>query len=593
MSEDLDKMLETNESYNVRLSNEELKRQAQKEEPRFLSILIRDQDCLMDAMAFGMKPGAKGHFWDVEARQMYNIIFEYYRKYHKILTRTAVDSVMDTIDKVGKVKIDDEHRAKIRMYWDKIHSMEAPIDDYDLLKENINNRYVQWQAYDLLKEELEKIVRTKSNQREMVKDARERFFKIDCMEMDNYTLAMGLEEGMEKVRAHITNRRENPEESPSVLTGIDAIDKIFNGFAVGSYTIITGMVNGGKTTLMFNIAFNMARAGYGVVYVSLEKEAVPLWTRLLALHALVDYNRIKNGGKGEKGLSDYYYNKLMEAATDLEKNIKPNFECLQAAQGTKLSKLFADIDRIKARMKVDVIVVDYLGVIGFETSHPTRPDLDEALVSQRLQAYGRINKFVTITGSQLKTPASKDIRTKAKKATAEDASKVEVNTEDLAGSKMIIADADNALGCILNADNPPTKMFVHVTKARDDASRVTRVLDFDGRLGRVSDPILDPGRVSAVDAIIYDAATDLEELASNDGLFSETPEDKSLKVIKTEKAKATPVKEVKEKDLFEDEENNLGDTNEVTESDIDKLEESVKNVSDSTGTDEGEKDDWI
>jgi replicative DNA helicase len=311
MSEEIDKILETEAFYNTRLSNDELRRQAQKEEPRFLSILLRNQDCLMDAMAFGLKPGAKGHFWDLEARQMYSIIFEYYKKYHKVLTRTAVDSVMDTIDKVGKVKIDDEHRAKIRMYWDKIHSMEAPIEDYDLLKENINNRYVQWQAYEIFKEELERIVKSKSNQRDLVKEGREKLFKIDCMETDDYTVTMGMTEGLEKVKEYISNRRENPETSPAIMTGINAIDKIFNGFAVGSYTIITGMVNGGKTTLMFNIAFNMAKAGYGVVYVSLEKAAVPLFTRLLALHALVDYNRIKHGGKGgEKGLSDYYYNKL-------------------------------------------------------------------------------------------------------------------------------------------------------------------------------------------------------------------------------------------------------------------------------------------
>jgi len=585
MSEEIDRMLETEASYNTRLSNDELRRQAQKEEPRFLSILLRNQDCLMDAMAFGLKPGAKGHFWDIEARQMYNIIFEYYKKYHKILTRTAVDSVMDTIDKIGKIKIDDEHRAKIRMYWDKIHSMEAPIEDYDLLKENINNRYVQWQAYEIFKEELEKVARAKSNQRDMVKEARERFFKIDCMEIDDYTLTMGINEGLEKVKEYIVNRRENPEASPAIMTGINAIDKIFNGFAVGSYTIITGMVNGGKTTLMFNIAFNMAKAGYGVVYVSLEKQAVPLFTRLLALHALVDYNRIKTGGKGaEKGLSDYYFNKLMEAADDLEKNVKPRFECIQAVQGTKLSKIFSEIDRIKTRMKVDAIVVDYLGVIGFETSHPTRPDLDEALVSQRLQAYGRINKFVTITGSQLKTPSSKDIRNKAKKATAEDASKVEVNTEDLAGSKMIIADADNALGCILNGDSPPTKMFVHVTKARDDASRITMVLDFDGKLGRVADAVLEPGRVSAVDAIVYDSNTDLEELNSNDGLFTEKIDSKP--VITKELTTSNEInKSVVGDDLFDEEIK----SNDTSDSDLDNLVSAApinnKNISD--------LDDWL
>jgi len=589
MTDDIDKVFETEASYNVRLSNEELKKQAQKEEPRFLSILIRDQDSLMDAIAFGIKPGKDGHFWDVESRQMYSIIFEYYKKYHKILTRTAVDSVMDTIEKIGKTNINDEHRAKIRMYWDKIHSMEAPIEDYDLLKENINNRYVQWRAYEILKEELEKIVRVKNNQREIIKEGREKLFKIDCMEMDDYTLVMGLTEGIDKVREHIKDRRENPGSSPAVMTSINEIDKIFNGFPPGSYTIITGMVNGGKTTLMFNIAFNMAKAGYGVVYVSLEKAAVPFYTRLLALHALVDYNRIKRGGKNEQGLSDYYYNKLMEAADDLEKNIKPRFECIQAAQGTKLSKIFAEIDRVKARMKVDVIVVDYLGVIGFETSHPTRPDIDEALVSQRLQAYGRINKFVTITASQLKTPSSKEIRNKAKKATADDASKVEVNTEDLAGSKMIIADADNALGVILNSDSPPTKMFVHITKARDDESRRTVTLDFDGKIGRVSDQILEPGRVSAVDAIVYDTSTDIEELSSDDGLFSSTPSTPSTpeKIEKVIASTKTDKTKNDENDLFEEA------PVDVSEDDINKLEESVKETKEEPKKDRNDLDEWL
>ena len=40
-----------------------------------------------------------------------------------------------------------------------------------------------------------------------------------------------------------------------------------------SYTIITDFINGYMTTLMFNMAFNMAKDGYSVVYVTMEKEA--------------------------------------------------------------------------------------------------------------------------------------------------------------------------------------------------------------------------------------------------------------------------------------------------------------------------------
>jgi len=84
---------------------------------------------------------------------------------------------------------------------------------------------------------------------------------------------------------------------------------------------------------------------------------------------------------------------------------------------------------------------------------------------------------------------------------------------------MIIADADNAVGCILNSDQPPTKMFVYVTKARDDESRKTITLDFDGKLGRVCDPEYTIGQVKDVDKLIYDEKITEESLKGDDNLF--------------------------------------------------------------------------
>lgn len=517
------------------LNNDVLKRQAVKEEPRFLSILLKEKESLMEAVACGIK---KEHFWTKEARVMFDIIHKYYMKHNTVLTRTAIESITDSSDIGDGGSLNEEDKACVRMYWDKVFSNEVSPQDFSLLLKQISNRYVQMQAYKILKNNIDKINDATNNQDNLVKELREDLLKIEGIDPDPYTLIMNMDEGLDKVMDYISNKRENPDDRQTVMTGIQTIDNVYCGLEYGSYTIITGMINGGKTTLMFNVAFNMAKAGYNVVYVSLEKKAVAFYTRLLALHALVDYNRIRRGGKDEKGLDDFHFTKLQEAANELKTHIQPNLICIQMAQGTKLSKILAEVDRINNNLKdkkkkIDALVVDYLGAIGNETVTPGRSDLDDARTSQRLQSYGRINNFVTITAAQLKTQSSKDIRNKSKKAN-DDASNVEVNTEDIGGSKMIIADADFALGVVLNGDCPPTKMFVFTTKARDAESRRTLVLDFDGKLGRISDPVFEPGQVKEIDDLLYNKEIKEEDLQNDDGLFSqqeiqqETPQNDNL-----------------------------------------------------------------
>ena len=504
-----------------RIKNEALKRQAMKEEPRFLSILLKNKELLMDAMSNGFKNGSDGHFWHNEPRFLFNIISSYYEKHDALLTRTAMESVMDGMSHIGDKEITDADRSSARMYWDRVWGdTGSNEEDYKLLKDNINSRYVQWQAFQIISENLEKLVKATNNQIPLVKEIQESFIKIDNMDPDPYSLVMDMEEGITRSMEHIVNRRDNPDDIPAVLTGLKAIDEIYHGFEYGSYTIISGMINGGKTTLMFNMGFNMARAGYNVVYVSLEKKAVQLYTRLLALHALVDYNRIKVGGREEKGLNDENFDRLKEASINLLEEVKPNFDVIQAAQGTKVSKILSEIEKIKRRKKIDVVIYDYLGVIGNETNHSGRPDLDDAYTSSRIQAYGRINNFVTISAVQLKTSSSKEIRNKAKKTSDDESSDVAVHTEDLAGSKMIIADAENGLSAVLNNDSPPTKMFVFGTKARDDEAKRTMVLDFDGKLGRVSDPVFQPGHASEVDDILFNSDITEEELISEDAIYN-------------------------------------------------------------------------
>ena len=147
-----------------RIKNEALKRQASIEEPRFLSILLKEKELLMDAMSCGFKSGKSGHFWHDEPRFLFEVISSYYAKHSATLTRTAMESIMSGMSSYGGKEMTDADRATARMYWDNVYHTDVDIEDYELLKSNINNRYVQWQAYLIISDKLEELVKATNNQ---------------------------------------------------------------------------------------------------------------------------------------------------------------------------------------------------------------------------------------------------------------------------------------------------------------------------------------------------------------------------------------------------------------------------------------------
>jgi len=538
-------------SQNNTIPNEEVVRLAEKEEARFLGIMLRDKNCLSDSISYGIKPTEQnkpGHFIDQKNSYLYSLIQQNFINYGSLLTRSAVDSLMD-MQEGGT----DEQRSSMKTYWDKIwNRSDVEIEDYRMLRDHINDRYVLWQFFEVWSHG-DQIIKATINHTELVKGFLTDIGALKNLDPDPYSLTMSMEEGITLAMEHIKDRRENPADPDRIKTGIKALDEIYNGFEKGSYTVVSGMINGGKTTLLMNVAFNMAKAGYNVAYVSLEKKAELFYRRILSNHASTDYNRIKRGGKEEWGITDHWYGKLQEGAKDLLENIKPHLDCLQFVQGTVLTKILSELDKIRMIKSLDVIVVDYLGVIGFESKTVGRPDLDLAKVHQRLQAYGKEHNLVTLTALQLKSSSSKEIRKKASKVgTDSDVSSVEVNTEDYSGSQMIIADADNAVGCVLNADHPPTKMYISISKARDDESRKTITLDFDGKLGRVSDPEYTPQQIKATHDLLYDSNIDnsqLEQsLTSDDDLFTTESESNGSVISEDD----TPASSAPKPDIMED-----------------------------------------
>lgn len=555
----------------ITIPNENIVLMAEKEEPRFLNILLKNKDSLQDAISFGIIPSESnqpGHFLNEKNNLLYAIMRTNFLKYGTLLTRSAMDSIVDMMN-IGT----EEEKASIKSYWDKVWNRhDGNLEDYAILRDHINDRYTLLQFYSQWKHG-DQIIKAISGHSGLIKNYINDLNAIKNLDPDAYSVTMDLNTGVDEAMKFIEERRVNPHNDVSIRCGIDVIDNIFHGFARPSYTVVTGMINGGKTTLLMNVGFNMAKAGYNVAYVSLEKDAKLFFRRTLACHALTDYNRIKTGGKEQWGLNDYWYGKLQDAAKDI-KSIKPNYHCLQFIQNTKLTKILSEVDKLNSRQKIDVLIVDYLQVIGVETNTVGRYDVDLANVHKRLMGYGRKHNLVTFTALQLKSASSKDIRKKAEKVVSESQwSDVSVNTEDYSGSQMIIGDADNAIGLVLNSDKPPTKMFIHISKARDDESRITKCLDFDGKIGRVCDPEYGVGQVQAVDKELFENNTPEEDMISDDNLFDTVEKQEKKNGIKSSEQKndkEDPIKDVIDESAVE------GDNESSSDVDIFLAEEKPK-----------------
>jgi replicative DNA helicase len=519
-------------------NNEVVERAAQVEEPRLISILLKKKERLQDAIAYGIKPH---YFRNKTYSYFFALMAKHYEKHNALLTQHAMESIM-----AQQKNYTEEDKSNRISEWQALYVKEKDDEDYILLRENINNRFIQDQMFTIIEEEAAEIVSATAKQDEIVKRIQERVNSITGVDPDEFSAIISSDEGFEEAYQYIIDRKDNPEKHQGILTGIRALDEEYYGFDYGSYTVISGGTNGGKSTLMMNIGWNMAKQGYNVVYISLEKKGLPIYVRLLCLHALVDYNRTKRGGDGERGLNAPTMKALDDAKEDLQKNY-PNFKVVQMSQEDPLTKILAKVDEIKSEEKIDVVILDYLGCVGLESKTVGRPDLDQAKVSRRFQAYCKRNNYVGITGVQLKATASKE-KKKQVKDSSDDIQSLTIEAEDLAGSQEVIRDADNSIGVMLNADQPPTAMYAHSTKARDNQGHRTIELAFDGFIGRVSDKSFLDDDIEEINEHIY--GDDINSLFNeiDDGI-EELDDSNSEKKAVAETVTVEPKAEVKEESI--------------------------------------------
>jgi replicative DNA helicase len=155
-----------------------------------------------------------------------------------------------------------------------------------------------------------------------------------------------------------------------IATGFKDLDAKMGGLQASDLVIVAGRPGMGKTALATNIAFNVARnyqfrpkadgtvetINGGVVgFFSLEMSAEQLATRIIAEQAAVASYKIRRGDIGEPE-----FHRIVEAAREMQ--TIPFY--IDQSGGLSIAQLAARARRLKRQRGLDVLVIDYLQLLG-------------------------------------------------------------------------------------------------------------------------------------------------------------------------------------------------------------------------------------
>ncbi|HZM08318.1 MAG TPA: replicative DNA helicase, partial [Methylocella sp.] len=155
-----------------------------------------------------------------------------------------------------------------------------------------------------------------------------------------------------------------------IATGFKDLDAKMGGLQASDLVIVAGRPGMGKTALATNIAFNVARnyqfrpkadgttetINGGVVgFFSLEMSAEQLATRIIAEQAAVASYKIRRGDIGEPE-----FHRIVEAAREMQSI--PFY--IDQSGGLSIAQLAARARRLKRQRGLDVLVIDYLQLLG-------------------------------------------------------------------------------------------------------------------------------------------------------------------------------------------------------------------------------------
>jgi replicative DNA helicase len=197
---------------------------------------------------------------------------------------------------------------------------------------------------------------------------------------------------------------KSKKQITGVPTGFEKLDQLTSGFQPEEFIIIGARPSVGKTALALNMASHIAfHDKIPAAFFSLEMSDIALTQRLISSEAMVQANNLRSGF-----LSASDFNKIKRAAGIMYE--APFY--IVDMPNMKLLDLRAQARKLRSQQHIEIIFVDYLGLIGHENSMlPRYEQISE--ISRSLKSLARELKIPVVVLCQLNRDAQWEVPTLA------------------------------------------------------------------------------------------------------------------------------------------------------------------------------------
>ncbi|CAI0986444.1 DnaB helicase C-terminal domain-containing protein [Serratia proteamaculans] len=266
---------------------------------------------------------------------------------------------------------------------------------------------------------------------------------------DSGRVAVHINDLLAGVTDRMDARMTGTEEARNILTGIEELDKITNGFEPTNLVLLAARPSVGKTEFALNLIEKITDQGGGVLMFSMEMSAIQIAERQIAGAGGFSTSKLKN----PQELDDEDWARISDGLGRMTD--RPIW--IIDANNLTVEQICQDAERMKSEhSELAAVFVDYLGLI--KVNERQRHDLAVGEVSRSLKRLAMRNKTPVVALSQL----SRGVEQRPNKRP--------VNA-DLKDSGSIEADADLIMMLYrdeLYNENSPAKGIaeVNVTKNR-------------------------------------------------------------------------------------------------------------------------------
>lgn len=183
----------------------------------------------------------------------------------------------------------------------------------------------------------------------------------------------------------------NKGKMTGIPTGFQSLDDKTNGWQNQDYIVIGARPSVGKTAGMLNCASSALRHGFKVGIFSAEMNTRSLLTRMISDWGNIESNKLRNGFMAPSDLA---------SLSDVCKNIAETGLYINDTPNISLQALISDARKMKWKEHVDIIFIDYMGLICNEKPNMKRYE-QVSEISRNMKGLARELDIPIVVLSQL------------------------------------------------------------------------------------------------------------------------------------------------------------------------------------------------